>query len=127
MAVKWSAVEWQLYLESLPRPLPLALCAEIDGRFELTDSKNYDVAVTWLERGVEAGYEPAITRAGQVVAEVGRMKYLRPLYGALAARAETASLALDLFRGLRDRYHPIAQATVERVLREAGLAVGETP
>lgn len=109
-------IEWQLYLESLPRPLSPDVCAALDAQFHLTGCKNYDVLATWLERCVQAGYEPVLPRVEQVLGEVGRMKYLRPLYKALADRPDTRSLALDYFHRFKDGYHPIAEAAVERVL-----------
>jgi hypothetical protein len=44
------------------------------------------------------------------------MKYLRPLYGALAATAATRPLAVTLFARHRDSYHPIAQQVIDGLL-----------
>jgi leukotriene-A4 hydrolase len=120
LARSWSPIEWQLYLETLPPTLDSAACAELDARFQLTGSPNYDVLVTWLTRCIPAGYAPALDRTEQVLGEVGRMKYLRPLYQALAERPDTRQHAVQLFERFAAGYHPIAQGTVTRVLREAG-------
>jgi hypothetical protein len=47
------------------------------------------------------------------------MKYLKPLYRALAARPETKDLAKELFTQYRATYHPIAQETVAALLAKA--------
>jgi hypothetical protein len=47
------------------------------------------------------------------------MKYLKPLYGALAATPEGKVLARSLFNRYAERYHPIAQAAVESILNRA--------
>jgi len=111
-------VEWQLYLEAIPRPAPLALLEALDGRFSLTRSSNYEILSAWLELALSAGYPPAVARTEEVLAQVGRMKYLRPLYRALAARPETRPVAEACFTRCRSHYHPIAQQVVEAVLRD---------
>jgi hypothetical protein len=111
----WGATEWQLYLDSLAAPLPVEQLAELDQRFALTGSRNYDVLEKWLSLGIRSGYEPALARVEQVVASIGRMKYLRPLYTALAER--DPALAQRLFEQNARRYHPIARQVVASVLK----------
>ena len=75
--------------------------------------------MAWLAAALEAGCEPALARTEEVLGEVGRMKYLKPLYGALAASPEGKVLARRLFNRYAERYHPIAQAAVESILNRA--------
>lgn len=49
--------------------------------------------------------------------EVGRMKYLKPLYRALAGR--DAELARETFERNRPRYHTITVQVVEAQLKSA--------
>lgn len=116
-AGRWTPVEWQVFLHELPTPLPLAQCEALDARFKLSGRENYEVLVDWLALAVRAGHAPAVARTQAVLGEVGRMKYLRPLYLALAASAEGRVLARDCFARFKDRYHPIAAAVVERLLQ----------
>ena len=73
--------------------------------------------VPWLTLALKSGYTAVIPRVQQVVAEVGRMKYLRPLYTALAADPRTRDVAASTFAANRASYHPIARQMVEGVLR----------
>jgi hypothetical protein len=57
-----------------------------------------------------------LPRVEELLGQIGRMKYLKPLYRALAARPETKPLALDLFARFRESYHPIAQQVVRGLL-----------
>jgi leukotriene-A4 hydrolase len=112
----WTPAEWQLYIEWLPDAAPRKLLRELDERFHLTRSGNAEVLVAWLTVGVRSGWEPARQRAESFLGEVGRMKYLKPLYGALVATPEGKARARQLFQDYAERYHPIAQAAVESIL-----------
>jgi leukotriene-A4 hydrolase len=118
-AAAWSATEWQLYLESVPRPAPVEACRTLDERFGLTARTNYEVLVAWLVLALHSGYLEVVPRAEEVLGAVGRMKFLRPLYAALAADDRTRPRAVQLFEQLGAGYHPIARQVVESVLRGA--------
>jgi len=118
-AAGWSPTEWQLYLESVPRPAPEATCLELETRCHLTRSTNHEVLVSWLVLALRSGHHAVLPRVEQVLAEVGRMKYLRPLYQAMAADPRTADRARTVFDRNRAGYHPIARQVVESVLTTA--------
>ncbi|MCY1021333.1 M1 family metallopeptidase [Pyxidicoccus sp. MSG2] len=116
-AVKdWTPTEWQLYLEWLPSDTPRDTFRQLDERFSLTRSRNSEVLVSWLVAALRAGWEPAVARAEVFLGEVGRMKYLKPLYGVLASSREHRGLARSLFKKHGERYHPIARQGVELIL-----------
>lgn len=112
----FSPLEWKLYLDAMPRPTPLALCDELERRFELSESRNAEILAAWLLLALESGKLSVLPRVEAFLAEVGRMKFLRPLYGALARRADTAPSARTLFERCREGYHPIARQVVERIV-----------
>ena len=118
LAATWTPTEWGLYLESVPRPAPEATCRALDAQFQLTAGTNYDVLVAWLTLALQSGYHAVLPRVEEVVGAVGRMKYLRPLYTALAKDPRTRDVATRTFERLRAGYHPIARQMVEGVLRE---------
>ncbi len=112
----WSPEEWQVFLKSLPREIDPGACRRLDGEFGLTRSGNYEILVNWLVLATRSGYEEVLPRVREVLLGVGRMKYLKPLYEALAAREETRALAREVFEQARDRYHPIARGGIEAIL-----------
>jgi hypothetical protein len=120
LAKSWKPTEWTLWLEAMPHPSPLEQCAEIDRRFHLGQSGNFEILVSWLVLAAGSGYEPAVDRLTEVVAKVGRMKYLRPLYTALAANPATRARARSCYEKFKDGYHPIGQMAVEGVLKKHG-------
>ncbi|MSP63958.1 MAG: hypothetical protein EXR72_27180 [Myxococcales bacterium] len=116
----WTPTEWMLYLESLPRPSSPATCAALDERFQLTASGNYEVLVAWLVVAAESGHAPSLPRIEEVLAAVGQMKYLKPLYSALAKAPPSRALARQCFARCRAGYHPIAQQVIDAVLKQHG-------
>ena len=87
-----------------PAVAPLECVPNLDGRIDATG----DLPVS--------GYAPVLPRVEEVLGSIGRMKYLKPLYRALAKRPETSGLARDLFARHRGTYHPIAQQVVRGLL-----------
>ncbi|HEX5750556.1 MAG TPA: M1 family metallopeptidase [Archangium sp.] len=116
---KWTPAEWQLYLQSLSQGTSKDTFRQLDDRFQLTKSQNAEVLVSWLTVSLRAGWAPALGRTEAFLGEVGRMKYLKPLYGALASTTEGKALARSLFNRYAERYHPIARAAVESILNRA--------
>jgi aminopeptidase N len=112
----WSPTEWHLYLEAMPKPSPKEVCEELETKYALTTTKNPEVLVAWLVLACESGYAPVLPRVEQLLSQTGRMKYVKPLYRALAGRAATRPLALDLFARFGAQYHPIARQVVRDVL-----------
>ncbi len=117
VALGWRPLEWQVYLGRLARPTPRALVEALDATFHLSAAKNPDVLVAWLVPALSAGHTPALRRTESFLGEVGRMKYLKPLYGALLAREETRGSAEGCFLRYRSRYHAIAAAGIETLVR----------
>jgi leukotriene-A4 hydrolase len=116
-AAKWSPWEWQVYLNRLPRPSPGALLEKLDRDFHLTEARNPEVLVSWLTVAVRSGQAGAIRRTEAFLGEVGRMKYLKPLYAALMANPGTRAVAEACAKRYRRRYHAIAAAGVEAILK----------
>jgi leukotriene-A4 hydrolase len=120
LGARLTPLEWRLYLDHMPRPTPAAACAELDARFGLSQSENAEILSGWLELALESRYAPAIARACDFLGEVGRMKYLKPLYKALLAEPGTRAVARDAYAQHQDGYHPIARHVIESLFAAAG-------
>ncbi|GMI84859.1 hypothetical protein like AT5G13520 [Hibiscus trionum] len=115
----WRGQEWELYLENLPRVLEASQVLALDERYRLSESKDYEVKVAFLQLAVLSKCRNFYGEVEKTLKEVGRMKYLRPLYRALvqgAGKEEEKILAKRVFSEARECYHPIAQGVVESIL-----------
>lgn len=91
----------------------------LDSRYSLAESKDYEVKVAFLQLAICAKCRDYYGEVEKTLKEVGRMKYLRPLYTALVqgnGKEEEKILAKRVFSEARDTYHPIAQGVVESIL-----------
>ena len=115
---QWSPSELLVYLQHLPRELDEASCRWLDAELKLTGRGNYEILVEWLTIAAGSDYEPVFGRAREVLLKVGRMKYLRPLYGALGRHPRTRALAREIFAAAAPTYHTLSRRVVESVMEK---------
>jgi hypothetical protein len=115
---RWSANELLLYLQHLPRPLDEFSCRWLDAHLKLMPQGNYEILVEWLTIAAASDFEAAFPRIREVLSRVGRMKYLRPLYGALGATRRTRALAKEIFGAAASGYHNLSRRVVESVMEQ---------
>ncbi|GAA0145440.1 hypothetical protein Leryth_010368 [Lithospermum erythrorhizon] len=115
----WRGQEWELYLENVNKPLEASQVSSLDKRYRLSESKDYEVKVAFLQLAISSNCKDYFGEVEKTLKEVGRMKYLRPLYTALVqgpGKEEEKLFARRLFSEARNCYHPIAQGVVEAIL-----------
>lgn len=144
---KWTTQEWLHFLRSLPLPeepatvatsgnaagstatnrddldtrsvavLDRQRMAELDKAFHLTQSGNSEIAFQWLMMSIKNRYEPAYPRLEDFLMTIGRRKFIKPLYEALAKTPEGKQRAEAIYRRARATYHPISAASIDDVLK----------
>lgn len=115
-ADSWSVYQWLHFLVGLEDELDAEGMAVLDEAFSLTESGNYEILFQWLMRSVEARYEPGIERLEAFLLEVGRNKFTRPLYSALADTEWGREWAIEVYQRARPGYHPLTRQASERAL-----------
>jgi hypothetical protein len=65
---------------------------------------------------IASRYEPAFPKLEEFLTSMGRRKFLKPLYEALVKTPDGKELALAIYRKARPGYHPIAIATVDKIV-----------
>jgi leukotriene-A4 hydrolase len=113
----WTTAEWQVFLTGLPHPLTAARMKAVDDRFHLSMSGNAEIRFAWLQHVAWSAYAPDYPALEDFLTHVGRQKFLRPIYAALMEKPETRDLAKSLYARARPHYHPIAAATLDRIVK----------
>jgi len=113
---RWSTQEWLHFLACIAPKIDAQKMADLDAQFHLTGSGNAEIESQWLLMAIQRKYEPAIPRLEQFLMTVGRRKFLKSLYGALADTAQGKSWALAIYERAYPFYHPITRSAIEAVL-----------
>ena len=103
-------------------PVPAATCMALETMFSLRGRKSLELRTAFLLQALRAKVPGAAQEAARAVRETGRMKFLRPLYSALAGDPATRALAEEAYAQAKPSYHPIARSVIEGVLAAAGDA-----
>lgn len=109
----WSASQWILFLEMLPRPSLVEFASALRSTFRLDKSKNTEIRWAYLLLALESG-SPMFSEAEEFLLTQGRLKYIKPLYKALHTLAPERAQAI--FKKARSGYHPIAVGQVTQIL-----------
>lgn len=100
----------------LKQPQPVEKLKEIEKVFKLTDVKNMEIRFRWLRVCLQAHWEEKIQNALDLVNEVGRMKYVRPIYRDLFAWEEAKVKAIENFKNNRRSMMHVTAHTVAKDL-----------
>lgn len=121
----WTPWHWLHFLRSLPGQVAndsaddsgAELMGQLDRAFKLTDSGNAEILGEWLRLAALHRYEPAYERLESFLIEVGRRKFLTPIYRALIATKAGETQAQAIYAKARPGYHAISRGTLDELLR----------
>ena len=117
----WNTAERLRFLNALPRELPQPRLAELDGAFGLSASGNSELLFAWLQLALANRYEPAVPAAERFLLDMGRRKFVAPLFETLYGEDEWGrAIARRVYQRARGRYHSVTTGTVDRILRGEG-------
>jgi hypothetical protein len=114
----WSTQQWLHFLKFLPQQSSEKQMKELDQAFNLTKTGNAEIAHQWLLISIRNRYEAAYPRLEEYMTSIGRQKLIKPLYEELVKTPEGRERALKIFAKAQPGYHPIAQNSVEKILKK---------
>jgi leukotriene-A4 hydrolase len=119
----WTPQHWIYFLRALPLTTAdaVARLAELDAAFHLGASSNNEILAQWLLLAAVHDYRAADPRLERFLCEVGRRKYLTPIYEALLASANGQPRAREIYAKARPGYHPITQHSLDTLLARPTL------
>jgi leukotriene-A4 hydrolase len=114
----WDSSQLLIFLQHLPRELSGESLDWLDRNFKLTGRGNYEILVEWLTVALGSDHEPVFDRARLVLREIGRMKYLRPLYSAMGRHSRTRALAGEIYTREKAGYHILSRRVIESIIEK---------
>ncbi|AWO02100.1 aminopeptidase [Chitinophaga alhagiae] len=113
----WTSHEWLHFLRKMPRPLTPAQMEQLDKTFRFTATGNSEVADQWFIMAVAADYTPAYANMEKFLSEVGRRKFLTPLYTEMMKTPKGQEMARRIFNQYKRNYHPLAQESLGKLVK----------
>ena len=113
----WTSHQWIHFLESLPKPLDAAKMADLDAAFRLSEIRQLRDPLRLADESGREQVPARLPRPGALPHQVGRRKFLRPLYTELAktpAKAPRSGPAH--LQQARPGYHSVSQQTIDDIL-----------
>jgi len=117
---KWTSAERQRFLAKIPRELDNAELAALDEAFKLSASGNNEELFLWLELAMQNRYEAAVPTTENFLANVGRRKFVAPLFKALMEEGPWGqAIAKRIYANTRATYHAVTVGTVDELVQNA--------
>lgn len=115
----WSTHERLHYIRAIPKDISDTLMHKLDQAFGLSISGNSEIAAAWYLLSIQNGYyEKNIERIKAFLIQVGRRKFISPLYQAFLNQDEK-NLALDIYQKARPNYHAISKSTLDAMFNRS--------
>jgi aminopeptidase N len=111
----WAYQQKYRFLTNLPQSVDANKLAELDNAYSVTQTGNNEVLFAWLEQSILKNYEKAYPRTEAFLVNVGRRKFLTPLYAAMKESGKM-DMALSIYEKARPNYHSVATGTMDELL-----------
>ena len=111
----WVYQERYRFLSNLDDNIPAMRLAELDAAYAITQTGNNEVLFAWLEQAVRSQYTPCYDRLESFLVQVGRRKFLTPLYRALLETGQK-NRAETIYAKASPNYHSVATSTMDELL-----------
>jgi len=112
----WSPQATIHFINSLDANLSTEKLIEIDTALGLSETRNAEIGRTWFIQVAQRQHRPAYEHLAAHLLRFGRTRLVRPVYLALAENGSDFGLAIELFNAARGEYHPLTNASIERML-----------
>ncbi len=113
---EWETNQWLYFIRTLSPELSNDDMRVLDLSFGFSDSGNAEIKGAWFITAIRSGYYVEIVRnIEDFLVEVGRRKFLTPIYQALVDRNEK-ELAQRIYEKARPNYHAVSRGTIDGVL-----------
>ncbi len=114
----WTTHEWLHFIRSIDKDAPMDVFKVLDTKYSFTHSGNSEIAAAWYEKSIHNGYYKNITpEIERFLIQVGRRKFLTPLYRALKENKDLET-AKAIYAKARQNYHSVSKQTMDVLLSE---------
>jgi aminopeptidase N len=113
----WVTGQWLHFLEGVADDVDAGTMAALDRRYAFTRAGNAEILCVWLRLAVQHGYAAADAALERFLDDVGRRKFLEPLYEELCKTEAGRARAQAIYARARPRYHAVSTKTIDEIVR----------
>ncbi|CAN5161594.1 M1 family metallopeptidase [soil metagenome] len=107
----------RLYLlNHLPQNINVSDMQALDQTFGFTQSHNAEVQFAWYLQAIRHQYTAAYPFIENFLVNVGRRKFVMPLYKEMSKTPEGKSRAVEIYKKARQNYHSVTYRSVDELL-----------
>lgn len=116
--LNWTTQEWMHFLRQLPSTeIPRNFYRDLDYTYGFSKSGNAEIKAEWFVQAIKNDYRPIRPYLEAFLIEVGRRKFLEPIYQALADQsADDMQFAKEVYSKARENYHAVSFNTIDEIL-----------
>jgi len=104
------------FIRQIPEETEAIQYQKLDDAFGFSSCGNAEIMSEWYVSSIEHGYEGIYVDLEGFLMNVGRRKFLRPIYTALAEFPEKKEWAREVYQEARPNYHSISYNTIDEIL-----------
>ena len=112
-----STNELLYFIGHLPKSLSLSEMESLDKEFRLTQSGNAEIQAAWYTVAIRNKYQAAYSKIEQFLINVGRRKFLTPLYKEMIKTQDGKVWAKKIYAQARPNYHSVAYNTIDELVK----------
>ena len=112
----WTTQEWQHFIRHIPENATAEHLAMLDKEFNFSNCGNAEIMSEWYVLSISKGYHKIDPYMEDFLINVGRRKFLEPIYGELAKTEDGMTQAKNIYAKARPNYHSISYLTIDEIL-----------
>ena len=113
----WATQQWLHFIEGLPEQMTGDQMHALDNAFGFTASGNAEILCQWFLVAIRNHYTDADARLEAFLMNVGRRKFLKPIYTELAKTPEGLARAQAIYAKARPRYHSVSTSALDGIVK----------
>jgi aminopeptidase N len=113
---EWMTPEWMHFVRLLPDTMNEAQMKQLEEAFGFTTIGNSEIQAAWFEKVIPNNYKTANQPTEDFLIEVGRRKFLVPIYKSILKSEAGKERALMIYKKARPNYHAVSRETLDDLL-----------
>jgi hypothetical protein len=114
----WVTHEWLHFIRSLPETLEQSKAELLDRQYDFSKSGNSEIRFAWLNYRLNRGDASVIPSADSFLGEVGRRKFVLPLYKAMLKQDAMIASAKSIYAKHRSGYHAVTRQSIDELMQK---------